>query len=234
MFSAMTSAGNTSGSRIEEVSMFTGIVTDIGRIEAATRQAGGRRLRIATRYRSASIAIGASIACGGVCLTVVAKSPARATGGWFEVEAWEEALRLTTAGQWETGTRVNLERALRVGEELGGHFVSGHVDGLARIVSVADEGGARRIVLETPAALSRFIAAKGSVALDGVSLTVNKVAGNRFDVLLIAHTLAVTTWGDRKAGDSVNLEVDLLARHVARLAQAGAARSRGVPVRRVR
>lgn len=214
--------------------MFTGIVTDIGSVLAASARPGGKRFRVATSYPSASIALGASIACSGVCLTVVARSPARAKANWFEVEAWEEALRLTNAGSWREGTRLNLERALRMGDELGGHLVSGHVDGQARIVSTTAEGEARRFVLEAPAALSRYIAPKGSVALDGVSLTVNKVAGNRFDVLLIRHSLEATTFAERRAGDSVNLEVDTMARYAARLAQTAGAGGRRVALRRTR
>jgi riboflavin synthase len=139
----------------------------------------------------------------------------------LEVEAWEEALRLTTAADWQAGTRINLERALKIGDELGGHIVSGHVDGMATVLSREDEGEAVRFTLEAPADLARFIARKGSVALDGTSLTVNHVGGNRFDVLLIRHSLAVTTWGERQAGDRVNLEVDTMARYAARLAEAG-------------
>lgn len=197
--------------------MFTGIVTDIGRVEKIEPLPEGVRLRIATAYDPATIDIGASIACAGVCLTVVAL-PKQGTGQcWFEVEAWEEALRLTTAGCWTVGSRLNLERALKVGDELGGHIVSGHVDGTAAIIERREEGDAVRFVLEAPAELARFIAPKGSVALEGTSLTVNRVDGNRFDVLLIHHSLQVTTWGERRAGDRVNLEVDTMARYAARL-----------------
>ena len=199
--------------------MFTGIVTDIGRIAVIEPREQGRRIRIATAYDPATIEIGASIACGGVCLTVVALPEA---GGerWFEVEAWEEALRLTTAGAWGEGTRLNLERALKIGDELGGHIVSGHVDGMATIVERREEGEAVRFTLDTPRDLARFVAQKGSVTLDGTSLTVNRVEGVRFDVLLIAHSLSVTTWGDRQAGDRVNIEIDTMARYAARLADA--------------
>ncbi|MFI0843235.1 riboflavin synthase [Mesorhizobium sp. IMUNJ 23232] len=200
--------------------MFTGIVTDIGTIEAARPLPKGVRLRVRTDYDPATIAIGASISTGGVCLSVVELPEQGANGRWFEVEAWEEALRLTTASAWKEGTRVNLERALKIGDELGGHIVSGHVDGMAEIVVREDEGDAVRFTLEAPAELAKFIAPKGSVALDGTSLTVNKVEGRRFDVLLIHHSLAVTTWGERKAGDRVNLEVDTMARYAARLAEA--------------
>lgn len=202
--------------------MFTGIVTDIGTVVSAAPRPGGVRLRIDTAYDPASIDIGASIACSGVCLTVVALPQPADRGRWFEVEAWEEALRLTTAAGWRPGTRLNLERALKVGDELGGHIVSGHVDGLARIVAREAEGEAVRFTLEAPPALARFVAPKGSVALDGTSLTVNRVEGTRFDVLLIDHSLAVTTWGERRAGDAVNIEIDTMARYAARLAEAAA------------
>ncbi|QDZ00921.1 riboflavin synthase [Nitratireductor mangrovi] len=200
--------------------MFTGIVTDIGTVSTLQELPKGARVRVETSYDPATIAIGASIACAGVCLTVVALPEAGSNARWFEVEAWEEALRLTSAGGWRSGTRINLERALKIGDELGGHIVSGHVDGMAAIVGREDEGDAVRFTLEAPADLARFIAPKGSVALDGTSLTVNKVNGVRFDVLLIHHSLAVTTWGERGVGDAVNLEVDTMARYAARLAEA--------------
>lgn len=199
--------------------MFTGIVTDIGTVAEKTPLDAGVRLRIASAYDPATIAMGASIAHAGVCLTVTGLAPAGGNERWFEVEAWEEALRLTTAAAWEAGTRVNLERSLKIGDELGGHIVSGHIDGKAAIVSMAAEGEAVRIRLRAPEALARFIAPKGSVALDGTSLTVNAVDGATFDVLLIRHTLAVTTWGDRQAGDAVNIEIDTMARYAARLAE---------------
>jgi riboflavin synthase len=201
--------------------MFTGIVTDIGTVAAATPLPEGVRLRIETAYDPGTIAIGASIACSGVCLTVVALPGEKTNASWFEVEAWEEALRLTTASGWQPGTRINLERALKIGDELGGHIVSGHVDGTARIVGRDDEGDAVRFTLEAPEALARFIAPKGSVALDGTSLTVNGVDGTRFDVLLIHHSLSVTTWGDRQVGDEVNIEIDTMARYAARLMEFG-------------
>ena len=200
--------------------MFTGIVTDIGKVAAVSPLPEGRRLRIETAYDPATIDIGASISCGGVCLTVVTLPDAGSNARWFEVEAWEEALRLTTIADWQAGTRVNLERALKVGDELGGHIVSGHSDGTALIVARKDEGDAVRFTLEAPIEMARFIAPKGSVALDGTSLTVNGVDGVRFDVLLIHHSLAVTTWADRDVGDRVNLEVDTMARYAARLAEA--------------
>lgn len=200
--------------------MFTGIVTDIGEVERVEPRDKGIRLRIGTIYDPATIDIGASIACSGVCLTVVALPDAASNARWFEVEAWEEALRLATAGSWQIGTRLNLERALKVGDELGGHIVSGHVDGMAEVIGRIDEGEAVRFRLRAPAHLAKFIAPKGSIALDGTSLTVNVVDGDEFDVLLIHHSLQVTTWGERKAGDSVNLEVDTMARYAARLMDA--------------
>ena len=199
--------------------MFTGIVTDVGTVSAVTPLDEGVKLRIATAYDPETIDIGASIAHGGVCLTVTGLPDDGANERWFEVEAWEEALRLTTIAGWREGTRVNLERALKIGDELGGHIVSGHVDGKAEILSVEEEGEAVRIRLRAPEDLARFVAPKGSVCLDGTSLTVNAVDGADFDVLLIRHTLAVTTWGDRKAGDAVNFEVDTMARYAARLAE---------------
>lgn len=202
--------------------MFTGIVTDVGTVAHVGARNEGLRLRIETSYDPTTIDIGASIACGGVCLTVVALPEEGANDRWFEVEAWEEALRLTTVAGWRPGTRINLERALKVGDELGGHIVSGHVDGMAEIVGRDDEGEAVRFTLEAPRDLARFIAAKGSVALDGTSLTVNRVEGTRFDVLLIHHSLQVTTWGERAVGDSVNIEIDTMARYAARLADAAA------------
>ncbi len=202
--------------------MFTGIVTDVGKVAAVEPLREGVRLRIDTAYDPQTIDIGASIACAGVCLTVTALPESGSNARWFEVEAWEEALRLTTAARWKSGTRINLERALKIGDELGGHIVSGHVDATAEIVARQDEGDAVRFTLEVPAEFARFVAPKGSVALDGTSLTVNKVDGRRFDVLLIHHSLQVTTWGEREAGDLVNLEIDTMARYAARLAEAAA------------
>lgn len=199
--------------------MFTGIVSDIGTITELKRLSGGSRMRIETAYDPRSIQIGASIACSGVCLTVVELPAEGSNSRWFDVEAWEEALRLTTAGEWMQGSRINLERALKMGDELGGHLVAGHVDGTAEIVAVVDEGEARRFTLRAPEELAKFVAPKGSVALDGTSLTVNKVDGALFDVLMIRHTLAVTTWGQRKVGDFVNFEADTMARYAARLAE---------------
>jgi riboflavin synthase len=192
--------------------MFTGIVTDIGRI-VETKLTGDLRARIATGYDTSRIDIGASIACDGVCLTVVALGPE----GWFDVEISAETVSKTNLGGWAPGKRVNLERALKVGDELGGHIVSGHVDGLAEVVAVRPEGGSVRVRFRAPEALARFIAPKGSVALNGTSLTVNEVEGAEFGVNFIPHTQAATTWGEVAVGDRVNLEVDTMARYVARL-----------------
>jgi riboflavin synthase len=192
--------------------MFTGIVTDIGRI-VDTKVTGDLRARIATGYDTTRIDIGASIACDGVCLTVVALGPE----GWFDVEISGETVSKTNLGGWAPGKRVNLERALKVGDELGGHIVSGHIDGLAEVVAVRPEGGSVRVTFRAPEALARFIAPKGSVALNGTSLTVNEVAGREFGVNFIPHTQAATTWGEVAVGDLVNLEVDTMARYVARL-----------------
>jgi riboflavin synthase len=206
----------------QENLMFTGIVTDVGRVASAKPLPKGVRLRIETAYDPATVDIGASISCAGVCLTVTALPRQGANERWFEVEAWEEALRLTTASSWKSGTPINLERALKVGDELGGHIVSGHIDGKATIVAREAEGDAVRFTLDAPRELAKFIAPKGSVAIDGTSLTVNKVEGTRFDVLLIQHSLSVTTWGERHVGDEVNLEVDTMARYAARLVEAAA------------
>jgi riboflavin synthase len=197
--------------------MFTGIVTDVGEVIAVEERAEGlKRLTIACGYDLAGIAIGASIACAGACLTVVETAP-RGNRASFSVDAAAETLALTSAGRWRTGTRLNLERAMKIGDELGGHIVTGHVDGPATLAAREDMPGMARLTLEAPAPLARFIAAKGSVALDGVSLTVNTVAGNAFSVLIIPHTLAVTTLGAARAGDALNLEVDMMARYAARL-----------------
>lgn len=206
--------------------MFTGIITDIGTVTAVQTLLQGKRFRISTAHDPATIDIGASIACAGVCLTVVALPDQGSNARWFAVEAWEEALRLTHAGDWGEGTRLNLERALKAGDEYGGHMVSGHVDAMATIVDIGSEGDATRFVIEAPEALMKFIAPKGSVALDGTSLTVNAVQGNRFDVLLIRHSLEVTTWGERRAGDRVNLEIDPIARYVAHYVERLAATSK--------
>ncbi|TNC71544.1 riboflavin synthase [Rubellimicrobium roseum] len=198
--------------------MFTGIVTDQGEI-LATEAQGDLRARIATRYDVDRIDIGASIACDGVCLTVVAKG--HEPRPWFEVQVSAESVGKTNLGTWEPGKRINLERALKVGDELGGHIVSGHVDGVARIVSLRGEGDSTRVRLRAPDQLAKFIAPKGSVALDGISLTVNEVEGAEFGVNLIPHTKEVTTWGSLQEGQPVNLEVDTMARYVARLREWG-------------
>jgi riboflavin synthase len=196
--------------------MFTGIITDVGEV-LQTEVEGDLRARIGTHYDVGGVAIGASIACDGVCLTVVAVG--QSPRNWFDVQISAETLSKTNigAGGWPVGRRLNLERALRVGDELGGHIVSGHVDGVAEVLEVRDEGGSTRVTFRAPEALARFIAPKGSVALDGTSLTVNEVEGATFGVNLIPHTKAVTTWGIVKAGDLINLEVDTMARYVARL-----------------
>jgi riboflavin synthase len=200
--------------------MFTGIVTDIGEVVAVRARAEGlRRIKIACSYERASIVEGASIACSGVCLTVVGIGEEDGRT-WFAVDAAAETLRLTTVGSWRHGNKVNLERALKYGDELGGHMVAGHVDGLAALIAREDLTESARLALRAPPELARFIAQKGSVTLDGVSLTVNEVAGDTFSVLVIPHTLQVTTLGALTVGESVNLEVDLLARYAARLAEA--------------
>jgi riboflavin synthase len=197
--------------------MFTGIVTDVGEVVGIEPRAQGlRRLTIACGYERASIAIGASIACAGACLTVVATG-AHTGRTSFAVDAGAETLAVTTVGRWATGTRINLERALKIGDELGGHLVTGHVDGLAEAVAREDLPEMIRMTLRAPAPLARFLAAKGSVALDGVSLTVNSVDQDKFSVLIIPHTLAVTTLAAIRPGDALNLEVDLMARYAARL-----------------
>lgn len=197
--------------------MFTGIVTNIGTVEKVTKLNEGVKLRIASDYDVKTIALGASIACSGICLTVVAVSDDNIKPQWFEVEAWEEALRLTTLTTWHEGQHINLERSLKLGDEMGGHLVSGHVDGVAEIISREEEGDAVRFRLKVANVLAPFIAQKGSVSLDGTSLTVNDIVDNIFDVLIIRHTLKVTTWGERRTGDNVNIEIDQLARYAARL-----------------
>ena len=195
--------------------MFTGIITDIGTITDVVEE-GDLRVRIGTGYDTGSIDMGASIASDGVCLTVVDLGP-----DWYEVQVSAETVSKTNLSAWAVGKRVTLERALRVGDELGGHIVSGHVDGVAEVVSVVDEGDSTRVQLRAPEALARFVAPKGSVALNGTSLTVNEVEGAVFGINFIPHTKQVTTWGDVAVGDAVNLEIDTLARYVARLAEVG-------------
>jgi riboflavin synthase len=206
--------------------MFTGIITDFGRVHRLRRGTGpedGCELTIATAYPVDEIALGASIACSGPCLTVIAIEP-----GVFTVEASAETLARTTLGEWTEGTPVNLERALRLGDELGGHLVSGHVDGVAQLVERRPEGDSIRFTIEAPAELARYIAPKGSVALDGVSLTVNEVEGGRFGVNIIPYTLAHTSLGEARPGQRLNLEIDTIARYVARLLDvSGAERTNG-------
>ena len=202
--------------------MFTGIITDVGKIQKVTINkdgAGDTRFDVLTSYDPESIDMGASIAHSGVCLTVIEKGTSEA-GHWFAVEASKETLDVTSAKNWQAGTALNLERALKMGDELGGHIVSGHVDGLATIKAITPEGDSMRFTFEATRELMPFIAPKGSVTLDGTSLTVNEVEGLTFGVNLIQHTQAVTTWGQSAVGDIVNLEIDVLARYVARLKQA--------------
>lgn len=201
--------------------MFTGIISDIGKVVSVKERDGVRRITIESAYDRDTISIGASIACAGICLTVVSAEENTDGGSIFAVDVAPETLLVTSARDWKSGTRINLERSLRVGDELGGHMVSGHVDGIAEIGEREDLGAATRFTFDAPEKLARFIAVKGSVALDGTSLTVNEVVGNRFDCLLIPHTLEVTTWNERQTGDNVHLEVDQIARYVARLAEAG-------------
>ena len=198
--------------------MFTGIVSDVGTLLSAEVKGGVRRLRIASSYPARGIALGGSIAIDGICLTVVARK-ARGKGSWFEVEAGKETLALTSAGLWRPGRKLNLERALKMGDELGGHLVTGHIDGVAKVLSRQNFGKTSRFTLRAPKELARFIARKGSVALDGISLTVNGVKGAEFSVFIIPHTLKSTHWHGLKPGDPVNIEVDLMARYAARLAE---------------
>jgi len=198
--------------------MFTGIVTDIGKV-LELEQRGDLRARIGTAYDIDGIDIGASIACNGVCLTVIALG--REPQNWFDVEISAESVGLTNVGDWATGTRLNLERALKVGDELGGHIVSGHVDGIAEVIAMQDEGDSTRVTFRAPDQLAKFIAPKGSVALNGTSLTVNEVDGTDFGINFIPHTKVATTWGDVAVGDRINLEIDTMARYVARLREYG-------------
>lgn len=195
--------------------MFTGIITDIGTVRTL-KQRGDLTARIGTGYDVAGIALGASIACNGVCLTVTDLG-VDDQGNWFDVDISAETVSKTNIGSWAEGARINLERALKVGDELGGHIVSGHVDGVAEVIAITDEGDSTRVTIRAPEALARFIAPKGSVALNGTSLTVNEVSGRDFGINFIPHTKQVTTWGDVAVGDAVNLEIDTLARYVARL-----------------
>jgi riboflavin synthase len=198
--------------------MFTGIITDIGEVIAIEKR-GDTRLAIATSYDPDTIALGASIACSGCCLTAVEIGRLQDGRGFFAVDASAETLARTTLGSWRIGTRINLERPLKMGDELGGHVVSGHVDDVGEIVSIVPEGDSFRFRFRVSPEISRFIAPKGSVSIDGTSLTVNEVEGNDFGVNIIPHTQAVTTWGQAKPGDRVNVEIDMLARYVARLSE---------------
>ena len=199
--------------------MFTGLVSDVGMIVSMETRGELRRIRIACSYDPQTILLGASIACSGPCLTAV-EIGTQNDRTFFEVDAAAETLARTTVGTWVPGQRINLERSLKIGDELGGHIVTGHVDGVASIAERRDFDGMAHYDIEAPAAIARFIAEKGSVCLDGTSLTVNSVTGNRFTILLIPHTLDVTTWGERKTGDSLNIEVDVMARYAARLVEA--------------
>jgi riboflavin synthase len=194
--------------------MFTGIITDLGTVQKAE----GGRFSIASSFDPAKVAIGASIACDGCCLTVVSVEQT-GSGCIFSVDVSDETMRCTTLGEWTAGRRVNLEPSLKLGDEMGGHLVTGHVDGLARVVSITPEGTSSRFEFECNSALARYIAPKGSVSLNGTSLTVNEVSSSRFTINLIPHTLSVTSWGQISAGMAINLEVDLIARYVARLVQ---------------
>lgn len=191
--------------------MFTGIVTDLGRVRGITK-AGMTRFEVETGYDTGSIEIGASVACNGACMTVTEKGP-----GWIAFEASAESLDKTTMSDWRVGERVNLERSLKIGDELGGHLVSGHVDGTGRVESVTPDEGSLKFLIQMPAALAKYVAIKGSVAVDGVSLTVNEVGAEHFSVNVIPHTAAVTNLGSLKSGATVNLEVDMLARYIARM-----------------
>jgi riboflavin synthase len=202
----------------EVAAMFTGIVTDVGEV-LQIAQDGDLRVRIGTKYDVARIDVGASIACEGVCLTVVALGAS--PRNWFDVQISGETVSKSNLGQWRVGTAINLERALKVGDELGGHIVSGHVDGLAEVIGVAPDGASVRVMFRAPHALAGFIAPKGSVALNGTSLTVNAVDGTDFGVNFIPHTQTVTTWGSVAVGDLCNLEIDTMARYVARLREWG-------------
>jgi riboflavin synthase len=194
--------------------MFTGIITDVGRI-AAVEARGDLRLHVACGYDLEKVDLGASIACSGVCLTVVDKGP-----DWFAVDVSAETVSRTAPDMWAQGRRLNLERALRLGDELGGHIVTGHVDGVGTVVAVDPVGDSRRLAIEAPAGLARYIAGKGSIALDGVSLTVNAVGGARFEINVIPHTAQQTTLGDLQPGSGVNLEIDVLARYLGRMLEA--------------
>jgi len=217
----MGRGSNSPGGAGEGFRMFTGIISDVGQLIDIAPSGELRRLKLASAYEAGTIPVGASIANSGACLTVVDVEP-RKGGSAIAFDVGAETLAVTTLGHWRAGRRINLERSLKVGDELGGHLVSGHVDGIAEILSRRDFDGMAHFLVRAPKPLARFIAVKGSVALDGTSLTVNAVDGDAFEVLLIPHTLKVTTWGERRAGDKVNIEVDQMARYAARLMEAGA------------
>ncbi len=225
MLAAPVSAGYDASRSYAKDAMFTGIITDVGTI-VRIEDRGDLHVRLRCGYPPEGIAIGASIDCDGICLTVVDRGP-EGEGAWFDVDLSAETVARTNVrrnrGAWAEGRRVNLERALRLGDELGGHIVSGHVDGLAEIVDLRPEGESVRFTFRAPDRLARFVASKGSVALNGTSLTVNEVEGASFGVNIIPHTLTVTTWGEAQAGDLVNIEIDTLARYVARLTEYAAA-----------
>lgn len=198
--------------------VFTGIITDIGNIIAVQAIAGGKTFKVATQYDPSTIAIGASIACDGVCLTVTNKQEkTEDSSAWFEVSAFSEALKLTTAGSWEAGYQLNLERSLKYGDEVGGHLILGHVDALAEIIDIKEEGKAKRFTIAAPSALRRYLSPKGSISLNGVSLTINAVDGNNFDVLLIEHSLIMTNFNAKTINDKLNIEIDNVARILAKL-----------------
>jgi len=199
--------------------MFTGLVTDVGEVASVDPRGELNRIRIQCSYPADTIALGASIACGGPCLTAV-DIGSNGNRTWFDVDVAAETLARTTAASWRVGTRLNLERSLKIGDELGGHLVTGHIDGVAEILAIDAFDGMKRFSIRVPRNLARFIAEKGSVSLDGTSLTVNTVEADIFSVLMIPHTLAVTTWDARTTGDHINLEVDLMARYAARLSEA--------------
>ena len=204
--------------------MFTGIITDIGEIVSLEDHGSAKRIAIACGYPLDSIPIGASIANAGICLTVTTLATRGNKDTLFTIDASSETIECTTMAEWKVGDKVNLERALRIGDELGGHIVSGHVDGVAEIVSRKDQDGTAHFVFRAPKELSKFVAQKGSVALNGTSLTVNHVEGDDFSVMMIPHTLAVTTWGHAKVGDKINIEIDTMASYASRLADVAAGR----------
>ena len=199
--------------------MFTGIITEVGSIIGNGQRNDVRRIAIACKMKPEELVVGGSIACNGICLTVVSSDGAEGGETVFEVDAAPETLDVTTASEWDVGKRLNLERPLKVGDELSGHLVTGHVDAVLSVAEREDLGETTRFWFEMPGNIARFVAPKGSVTLDGTSLTVNSVNGNRFDCLLIPHTLQVTNWNERKKGDGVNIEVDLIARYLARLTE---------------